>query len=140
MTEAGAGVSSLVLHAHRPFHPRRLQTLLETPFDGVLRGRGIAWLASRPELALRCDHAGPTLSLEPDRIWSTTGERGQALELLGIDLDAGAIHEALEAALLSDDELATPASSWRALHETFPAWEAEAVADLPLRDSMSEAA
>lgn len=143
-TEAGAdggeGVSQVVFCAHRPFHPRRLQTLLETPLDGVLRGRGIVWLASRPDLALRWDHAGPTLSLAPDSLWSPTGERGQALELLGVGLDAGAIWEALEAALLTDDELTAPASSWHALHEPFPEWEAEAVADLPVRDSMRQPA
>ncbi len=131
-------VSSVTFQADRPFHPERFVDLLREPFEGVLRGRGLVWLASRPEVALRWDHAGPVLSIEPDSLWSPTSAGGQQLELVGLDLDARSIRTALRDALLTDDELAADPERWRELHQGLPSWQADALSDLPIRHSLQE--
>lgn len=161
-TSAGApddyGVSTVVYRARRPFHPTRLDQALDAPLPGLLRGRGVAWVASRPEVALRWQQAGPTLFLEPAWSWLAGrpleawhelddaerataligwdrcfGDRAQDLAFTGLDLDAARLRATLDACLVTDAELAGGPDTWGALPDPFPVWDPDDVAQLPLR-------
>ena len=63
------GIGSFVYRRRRPFHPARLTATFEGCFDGVLRAKGILWLATRHEVAGALSIAGNSLSLEPAGPW-----------------------------------------------------------------------
>ncbi len=47
------GISSLVFREQRPFHPMRLWNFLNHQYpEGIIRAKGLFWLASRPDDAL----------------------------------------------------------------------------------------
>ncbi len=52
------GVSNFVYRARRPFHPERFSELLRSPWEGVIRVKGMFWLATRMELAGFVSQAG----------------------------------------------------------------------------------
>src|SRR5262249_23299556 len=41
------GISSLLYYAQRPFHPERLMQFIQSEWPGVIRARGLFWLATR---------------------------------------------------------------------------------------------
>lgn len=59
-----AGVSTLVWHRRRPFHPERLYQALEDLCCAAARSRGWFWLADRPDTLLAWDAAGGALCVE----------------------------------------------------------------------------
>jgi G3E family GTPase len=56
------GISNFIYQRRRPFHPARFYDLLAQEWPGVIRSKGLFWLASRP------DHAG---------FWSQAGAVGR---------------------------------------------------------------
>ena len=57
-------LSSFSFFARRPFHPARLHRLLKRgPLDGVIRSRGLIWVATHPEDAITWNQV--RISLEP---------------------------------------------------------------------------
>ena len=69
------GISSFVFRARRPFHPQRLQELLNTTWEGVIRAKGMFWLATRMELAGFVSQAGVMRSTRAMGIfWSAVPE------------------------------------------------------------------
>lgn len=152
------GVSTVRYLARRPFHPARLVAALDAPLQGLLRARGVIWVASRPGVALRWHQAGPTLSLGPAWSWLAGrsldawrelddaeratalidwdrdfGDRVQDLAFIGLGLDAPRLHATLDACLLTDAELTGGPPAWRELPDPFPAWDPADIAALPLR-------
>lgn len=140
----GEDVSIVRYRARRPLHPARFAALLDEPFEGVLRSFGTLWLASRPDLAIAWDQRGPYLCLEGSHHWVAAdpdllasrhpvhaaelqaqwhpyyGDRAQRLTLIGPDLNAAEIGDALDACLLSDTELAGGESAWADLPDPLP--------------------
>jgi G3E family GTPase len=145
------GITSFVYRARRPFHPERLWACLHEPWAGVMRSKGLFWLASRMNESGLWSQAGPACSHQSaGRWWSTVpeemwpddeviveaiqgefrgpyGDRRQELVIIGRDLDRQAIRARLDACLLDDTEMQIGALGWHHLPDPFPPWEAESV-------------
>ena len=64
------GISSFVFRDRRPFHPVRFWQYLSENFPvGVIRSKGLFWLASRPNDALNFSQAGGSLRAESAGVW-----------------------------------------------------------------------
>lgn len=64
------GISSFVFRDQRPFHPERLWKYLNDGYpSGVIRAKGLFWLASRPDTALNFSQAGGSSRLESAGVW-----------------------------------------------------------------------
>lgn len=63
------GIGSLVFRDKRPFHPERLWEYLNQYPEGILRAKGLFWLASRPNDALNFSQAGGSFRLEKAGVW-----------------------------------------------------------------------
>jgi G3E family GTPase len=141
------GVSSFVFRARRPFHPQRLMDLLESDrLDGVLRSKGFVWLATRHNQVGVWSQAGGAVSLEYGGDWWAVtprdewpddpallaeiqasfegdyGDRRQEIVIIGVDLNRTAVWDALDACLLTDEELARGPRAWRRLPDPFADW------------------
>jgi len=150
------GVSSFVYRARRPFHPQRLWDFWmegeHTP--NILRSKGYFWLATRNAMSGFWSHAGQVVAAEPGGTWwaetpraewptddpellaelesvwdEVWGDRRQELVLIGQDLDAVAVEDALNKCLLTDSEMQSGPSSWGRLTDPFGSWDIEHVCD-----------
>ncbi|HEY4460461.1 MAG TPA: GTP-binding protein [Pseudonocardiaceae bacterium] len=143
------GVTTVLFHEARPFHPGRLQYALDALLDGVVRTRGRIWLASQPDAVLWLESAGGGLNLGRVGEWLAAsdpeqwpddpprramaalrwhpyyGDRAQDLAILVHEGDAQQLLATVRAALLTDSELAQGWSSWPDLPDPFGAWHAE---------------
>ncbi|UHO40191.1 GTP-binding protein [Chryseobacterium capnotolerans] len=63
------GISSVVFRNKRPFHPERLWEYLNQYPEGILRAKGLFWLASRSSDALNFSQAGGSFRLEKAGVW-----------------------------------------------------------------------
>lgn len=141
------GITSFVYRARRPFHPERLWTCLHEPWEGVMRSKGLFWLASRmndsglwSQAGRACSHqsAGRWWSTLPEDMWPDEdtireairsefrgpyGDRRQELVIIGRDLDRQAIRARLDACLLDDTEMQIGPVGWHQLPDPFPPWE-----------------
>ncbi len=64
------GISSFVFRNQKPFHPERLWHYLNQEYpSGVIRAKGLLWLASRPDDALNFSQAGGSLRMERAGVW-----------------------------------------------------------------------
>ncbi|MFG0297269.1 MAG: GTP-binding protein, partial [Maioricimonas sp. JB045] len=68
------GISSFVYRRRRPFHPKRLDDVLagdldEGLFRGVLRSKGLMWIASRNDWAYDWSQAGCSIRMNPAGVW-----------------------------------------------------------------------
>jgi G3E family GTPase len=140
------GISSYTYRARRPFHPERLYRHVHQPWPGVLRSRGIFWLATRIDEACVWSQAGSRWQISSGGFWWATldqrgwssppsmdaairdggreplGDRRQELVLIGVDMDTRALEAAFDACLLSADELAAANGAGLELADPFPSW------------------
>ncbi|MEU6497813.1 GTP-binding protein [Streptomyces sp. NPDC046984] len=139
-----AGVTTLVWHRTRPFHPERLYQALEDLCCAAARSRGRFWLADRPDTLLSWDAAGGALCVEgagpwlaslPDAAWELIppvwraaaaldwhpkhGDRCQHLVFTSPGLDRSGIEQLLDSCLLTDAEYATGPEGWQRLPAAF---------------------
>ncbi len=64
------GIASFVFRERRPFHPERFWNYLHRDYpSGVIRAKGLFWLASRPDDALNFSQAGGSSRLEKAGVW-----------------------------------------------------------------------
>ena len=64
------GISSFVFRSQKPFHPDRLWTYLNEAYpSGIIRAKGLFWLASRPDDALNFSQAGGSTRMEKAGVW-----------------------------------------------------------------------
>ncbi len=127
------GISSFVFRNRRPFHPERFWKYLNEDYpEGVIRAKGLFWLASRPDDALNFSQAGGSSRLEPAGVWWCSmpyreriryasfvhnrgaiesrwsrqwGDRMNELVFIGQDMDKEGMTEDLERCLLREGEV-----------------------------------
>jgi G3E family GTPase len=127
------GFSSFVFRDKRPFHPQRFWKYLCEDFDaGIVRSKGMFWLASRPGEALNWSQAGGSLQAshaghwwasmsltrriqmpafleaqeEIEKDWDKEfGDRHNELVFIGQDLDQTLIKMELRACLCTPEEV-----------------------------------
>ena len=131
------GISSITFKEKLPFHPERLFQFLMANFPhGIIRSKGLFWLASRPDQALIWSSAGGSFKTDPAGVWWASmpfneridhpvflenqdaielqwdpklGDRKNELVFIGIDYDKQQLRNQLNACLLNDLEL----EKWR---------------------------
>jgi len=139
---------SVIYRAYRPFHPQRFWDWFGAPHAGLLRMKGLVWLATRNLLVggvsrtvwqNSCGAAGvwwaalpreewpgePEILMEMQKNWREPyGDRRQELVLIGERGPTSDTARLLNLCLLSDEEFAQP--DWRGLPDPFPAWDLDA--------------
>ena len=140
------GIGHFVYRARRPFHPQRFWDWIQCEWPGVIRSKGLFWLASRPDMVGNWSQAGAVARHGLAGIWwadidpadwpvdpellatirgrwqEPYGDRQQELVLIGMNMDEAMLRGRLDACLLTDEELALGPSGWRSLPDPFPRW------------------
>ena len=142
------GISSFSYRARRPFHPEKFHQFLHDTerYGKLLRSKGYFWLATRSECAGQWSQAGGIAhygfggmfwSAVPRANWPTDkeyleniqkswvepfGDMRQELVFIGQGLDQIGIENALNACLLSEEELLRGRQFWETLPDPFPSW------------------
>ena len=127
------GISSFVFRNKKPFHPKRFWEYISDNWPaGVIRSKGLFWLASRPKEALNWSQAGGSLRAESAGVWWMSmpfneriryqsfvdnqktiesrwdkrfGDRQNELVIIGQDLVPLLIWKELEDCLCTDQEI-----------------------------------
>jgi G3E family GTPase len=98
---AAHGVESFVYRRERPFDSDRFDAWLDAWDGDVVRLKGFAWVASRPETVLGVSQAGPAVQAGPIGEWGSD-DPATRLVIIGRDLDADGITAALDDCLADD--------------------------------------
>jgi G3E family GTPase len=121
------GIEVETYHRRQPFHPERFASFLRSLPDGLVRAKGLSWIAGREKQAITMSTAGSETTLEvtgrwiaslseerqeafrreqPDLSWGEEwGDREIRLALIGRDLEWDALESRLDDCLLTDAEL-----------------------------------
>lgn len=143
------GISNFVFESRIPFHPERFYELLQREWAGVIRSKGVFWLATRLKHAGYWSQAGsmarhqcaglfwaavpdshwPEDRTAIDRVWEEpNGDCRQEIVLIGTNMDRADLIAMLNGALLTAEEYALPEESWHKLFkDPFPKWDAKVV-------------
>lgn len=117
------GFESFVWRAQRPVDPVRFKRFIESPLPGVLRAKGLFWLATRPDWVGNWQLAGRLRRLQPIGLWSAqVGEPRQELVFIGIRMDVEWLRRRLDECLITGAEFAAGPSEWRRLNDPLPRW------------------
>lgn len=125
-TPTAYGVDSISYRRRRPFHPGRLEAWLEDNPAGIIRAKGLVWIAERDEEAYTMSLVGDSTRIEVTGRWIASlpparqqaargrqsdtdwhpehGDREQRLALLGTDVDWEQIEADLNGCLVTDAE------------------------------------
>ena len=141
------GISNFVYERRIPFHPERLYEVFNQEWPGVIRSKGLFWLATRLQFAGYWSQAGamcqnqclgffwaavprehwpedPAQLAEIERVSKgPNGDCRQEIVLIGSDMDQEKLTAMLDGALLTDEELAMEKDEWKArFNDPFPEW------------------
>jgi len=138
------GISNFVYERRLPFHPERFFNCYQKAWPGVIRTKGIFWLASRIQYSgflsqvgsiTRHQCLGPFWAAIPKEYWpedtSTIdrewkGENGdcrQQIILIGRNMNQEFLTKMLDDCLLTDEEIAMGEEQWRTFSDPFPQWD-----------------
>jgi G3E family GTPase len=142
-------LGSALYRAYRPFHPERFWNWYNAEHPGLLRVKGIIWLATRSLLVggisrtlwqNSCGVAGVWWAALPREDWTEDpkelmrmqetwrepyGDRRQELVLIGDAAQLSALTKHLDTCLLTADEYARPLKEWSSFVDPFPQWDFE---------------
>ena len=135
-------VTAIGYSARRPFHPDRFSNFIRTKAHGVFRAKGFFWLASRMDEVGGLNLAGADLHCSSAGSWWATrdagsreaempeharqqwmepfGDRRQTFAVMALGVDRQTLESALDACLLSDEEMSQGPENWRNLPDPFP--------------------
>ena len=138
------GIGNFIYERRIPFHPQRFYDCLQQEWPGVIRSKGVFWLATRLKQAGFWSLAGsvkrhecggylwaavprrhwPEDTSHIERVWDdNNGDCRQEMVLIGRDMDQQSLTEMLENCLLTDKELSTHEKKWRKMFsDPFPKW------------------
>jgi len=143
------GIGSFVYRRRKPFHPQRLMDAINAGLEGVVRSKGYLWVASRPRYCGIWSQAGASLQLERGGYWYAAVERErwpedpatqdwiqshwddavgdcrQEIVFIGVAMDRDRIEAALDAALLTEEEMAAGPNRWLRFDDPLLSWDAE---------------
>jgi G3E family GTPase len=143
-------LTSALYRVYRPFHPERFWEWFNAGHPGLLRVKGIVWLATRNLLVggvsrthwqNACGSAGIWWAALPREEWPEEtealarmqetwrepyGDRRQELVLIGDATKLKGIMGPLDGCLLNAEEYARPVGEWTAQPDPFPVWDLEA--------------
>lgn len=138
------GITSFVYRARRPFHPTRWWNAMQLTWTGVLRSKGLFWIASRPDLIGLWSQAGGAGSVRwigrwyvamPETEWpddeaehrriegswdAEFGDRTQELVVIGRHMDQISLTSMLDECLLTDEEWRQGLAAWSRAEDPFP--------------------
>jgi len=141
------GIGSFVYRRRRPFHPKRLMDTLESGMKGVVRSKGYLWVATRPHFCGLWSQAGSSLQIDRAGYWfaavgkdrwpedpetrawieaqwdDEVGDCRQEIVLIGVEMDREKIEASLDAALVTDEEMAAGPEHWVQFEDPIPSWE-----------------
>ncbi|MBX0323123.1 GTP-binding protein [Halomicroarcula sp. F13] len=100
---AAHGVDSFVYRRERPFHPGRFDAFLDEWDGSIVRAKGFAWVASRPEAVLGVSQAGPSVQAGPIGEWGDD-DPATRLVFIGRDVDETALTARLDDCLATAKE------------------------------------
>ncbi|QEF96288.1 Putative metal chaperone YciC [Stieleria maiorica] len=152
------GISRFVYRRDRPFHPQRLTQVLDDDLDdglfaGVLRSKGLMWIASRNDWAYDWSQAGCSIRMHPAGYWWAAapreewpeddgaiaeitaklkgphGDRHQELVFIGHGMDQSRVTEILDRCLLTDLEFVQGPELWTSFEDPLPPIELDAQED-----------
>lgn len=154
------GITSFVYRTHLPFHPEKIWDLFhspddpDSPWNGVIRSKGLFWIASRMDYIGSWSQAGNASRIEPLGVWwaavpkyewpteieilqeinkiwhSDYGDRRQELVFIGKNMNQEKLTNALNQCLLNDNELNLPIDEWASLSDPFNIWTEEMLLDI----------
>ncbi|HEY3995693.1 MAG TPA: GTP-binding protein [Mycobacterium sp.] len=152
---ADGAIRILEFSARRPFHPERLHAAVDLLLDGVVRTRGRLWLANRADQVMWLESAGGGLRVasagkwlaamtasevayvDPERrafadlMWEHRfGDRHTSMTILVCGAAPTEIVDGLNAALLTDDEMASP-QNWCRYDDPFGDWHEDPCYETP---------
>ena len=134
---ADHGYSALGYRRYRPFHPGRFEAFLGGGMEGVVRSKGIYWVANKNDTAGEWTQAGAVAhqgtagafwAATPEKDWDISpgqrakikdvwrepwGDRRQEMFFVLKDRDAGDLESRLDACLLTDAEMAAGPAGWK---------------------------
>lgn len=124
------GIRSFVYRSRAPFHPTRLWDLIQHAWpEGIIRSKGLLWLASRPDVAVNWSQAGRSLMADragawwcsiPENQWDLDpasnniirerwdplfADRYNEIVIIGRDINPAGITALLDACLCQQDEV-----------------------------------
>ena len=139
------GVRSFVYRERRPFVPRLFQQFVNRSWPGVIRAKGLFWLATRPQFVGEVSQAGALVrtgrmgwwwSAVPHDRWPDSpefrahmashhdavwGDRRQEIVFIGADpMDEAKIRSELDSCLVEERVYAP--RNWAGLDDPFPRW------------------
>lgn len=141
------GISSFVYRRTRPFHPERFLALANQEWRGVIRSKGLFWLASRNDIAGTWGQSGGSTKVDPAGRWIASippeeavlypeyqlelttyqdllyQDRRQELVIITIAKNREEIEGLLDTTLLTDDEMIGWPEIWKNYSDNFPKWE-----------------
>lgn len=141
------GIGSFVYRRRKPFHPQRLMDAITAGLEGVVRSKGYLWIATRPRHCGIWAQAGTSLQLDRGGFWFAAVERErwpenpetlewingnwdeevgdcrQEIVFIGISMDRSRLEANLDAALVTDEEMAAGPGSWLDFEDPLMSWE-----------------